>query len=355
MTDLNDLISQVRRNCIISDARYWGDYTICNLLLGLKEQYKFENKIMPWEDVKKEAILSWIAEREKLWAELEGEDFIQLNIRGKDYSAFDGESINNILITQNIFYGAGYGRRLKPSFFLAELNYRGVREGCSLYITGKELSRDMAAYPAMLQDEKIIIRSEVILLLIWDKFYELQSNKFKSSLSFAFNYYGIRPDEEPSEALHEKFRGILSSEIESYVYHEVGEFFEGKKLGGQWKDFLSSVSNCKAELMVRGIKDLLADTSEKGMLRYIIAQRNAGALAFYVSSLRGYRKSIFKEMPEAFQKFSEKENWEEIERAKDNCYKRLTNYAGSMLAIYGKEPETARLIGRIEKEFSHLL
>ena len=90
------------------------------------------------------------------------------------------------------------------------------------------------------------------------------------------------------------------------------------------------------------------------MLRRLMDLKNAGSLAFYVASLRGYRKSVFKEIPEAFEKFVEAGNWNEIEAARVSCYKRVTLYAGMLLDLYRKETVRTRLIEHIEREFSHL-
>ena len=355
MTDISSLTSQIKQNCNISDAKYWGSYTICGLLLGLRELYKFEHNIRPWEDVKKESILEWISEREKLWAELEDKDFVPIELSGVKYDAFDSESINKQLLSQGLFYTAGYGQRMKPSFFLAELYQKIIVEGYSVYIAGKELTRDIAVYPAMLQGRTIIIRKDVITSSIWDKFNELKANKSKSALKYAFNFYGLSAEEELTEELISKIIKIAESEIEAYIYHEAGEITEGKKLGEQWKNFIFSISNSRAELLARGIKDLLADTSEKGMLRYLIDMRKKGSLAFYVSSLRGYRKSVFGEISAAFDKFIVTEDWNEIENARVNCNKMAINYAGTMLELFRKKNERTGLIADIEKEFSCLL
>jgi len=355
MTDISSLTSQIKQNCNISDAKYWGSYTICGLLLWLRELYRFENRINHWEEGEKEAILEWISDREKLWAEIEDKDFIPIKIDSKEYPAFDTESINAALLPHGILYGAGYGQHMKPLFFLAESYKTDSIEGYALYVAGREYARDLTVYPAMSQDKKIIARREAVLLLLWDKFNELRLKRSKSVLSFAFNHYGVSPDEKPSADLNIKLMRIAESEIESYIYHEVGEITEGEKLGEQWKNFIFSLSNSRAELLARGIKDLLADTSEKGMLRYLIDMRKKGSLAFYVSSLRGYRKSVFGEISAAFDKFIVTEDWNEIENARVNCNKMAINYAGTMLELFRKKNERTGLIADIEKEFSCLL
>jgi len=48
MTDIQSLACQIKHNCNISDARYWGMYSLCGLLLRLRELYKVEKGIRPW-------------------------------------------------------------------------------------------------------------------------------------------------------------------------------------------------------------------------------------------------------------------------------------------------------------------
>ena len=75
MTDIQSLAPQIKRNCNISDARYWGMYSLCGLLLRLRELYKVEKGIRPWENILQQDMGEWITGRENLWQELEDKDF----------------------------------------------------------------------------------------------------------------------------------------------------------------------------------------------------------------------------------------------------------------------------------------
>jgi hypothetical protein len=50
MSDLDRLIRQVRRNCDISDARHAGMFFICGLTLRLRDLFKWEKGLSPWEE-----------------------------------------------------------------------------------------------------------------------------------------------------------------------------------------------------------------------------------------------------------------------------------------------------------------
>jgi hypothetical protein len=45
MLDIETLASQVKFNCNISDAKYWGYYSPCGLLLRLRDLYTTEKEI----------------------------------------------------------------------------------------------------------------------------------------------------------------------------------------------------------------------------------------------------------------------------------------------------------------------
>ncbi len=64
--DINSIASQVKHNCNISDAKYWGFYSPCGLLLRLRDLYKIEKGLKPWGKVEPDEIGDWIGKREKL-------------------------------------------------------------------------------------------------------------------------------------------------------------------------------------------------------------------------------------------------------------------------------------------------
>ncbi|MBI4699391.1 MAG: hypothetical protein HY758_10955 [Nitrospirae bacterium] len=98
ITDIDSIASQVKLNCNISDARFWGYYTPCGLLLRLRDLYKIENGLSPWGRIEPEKIGEWIGERERLWQELEVRDFNPVIIGNNKYRPFDVKGINEALM-----------------------------------------------------------------------------------------------------------------------------------------------------------------------------------------------------------------------------------------------------------------
>ena len=91
---LNALIEQVRYNCSLSDARFAGHYSICGLALRLRDLFKWEQRMAPWEERDAAEVLHWIDRKEQLWERIQGEDFVPLDIDGTVYDPFDSAAIN---------------------------------------------------------------------------------------------------------------------------------------------------------------------------------------------------------------------------------------------------------------------
>ena len=350
MIDLEALTLQIKTNCNISDARFWGAYSLCGFLLRLRELYRIENGIKPWEKTPQKEISEWISEREHLWQELEDKGFIDIAFDRNTYDPFDVDKINNVLEKEGLIYGAGYGTYMKPSFFLADLILKTTEEEYIVYRAGREYVRDLSAYPAMLQDRSIFARVDTMSQLLWEKFEELKLRGPKKSLAFAFSSYGIVPDEEPSEDIDGRLSIVAFSEIETLIHHELGEAIEGEKFGDEWKTLLRDITCGKVEFFARGVKDLLSDTSEKGMLKYIIENQKRGSLGFYIVFFGGYRRLLFPEILEAFRKFTETGDWNLIEEARKTGYRKAEGCAERLLSVYMNEKDKIQSFEYIEKE-----
>lgn len=350
MIDIEDLAAQVKRNCNISDANHWGNYSLCGLLIRLREMYRAEHGIRPWEKIRQEDAGEWITAREALWRQLEGKEYERIAVNGNVYGPFDVGQLNAKLSEEGLIYGAGLGLHLKPSFFLADLVSRERMEGFDVFTSGAEYARDLSEYPAMLQDGSIFARTEPTRLLLWQRFEEMRCKRTQCALTFAFSKYGVSAEEEPSEDVDRKISSIARSEVETYIHHELGEASEGERMGEQWKKLLARLSHSRAELFSRSVKDILSDTSDRGMLSFIEENRKEGSLGFYMAFLSGFRKVIFPEIVDAFRIFVETGDWQGIEDARKRGYKKAEGYAGKLLSLYRNHKDDAALSGAIETE-----
>jgi hypothetical protein len=349
--DREGLTAQVKRNCDISDAHYWDSYSLCGLLLRLRELYRSESGIKLWMHIPHKSIGDWIDKREALWHQLRGTDLQNIEIGGQGFGPFQIREINSLLHGQKLLYGAGYGITMKPSFFLADLVSREQIDGIEVYIAGTEYARDLSDYPAVLQGEVIITRLETIKMLIWQKLEELQCKSAKAGLAYAFSEYGIPEHTGFSEDTYKKLDLIARAEAQTYIRHEIGELVEDEKMGDEWKTLLTIIPHSKAEVFARSVKDILADTSERGMIRYIIDNRLTGSLGFYTVFLSGFRKTLFPEMLDAFRIFTGNRDWNLVENARRTAYQRASYYADKILACYRREgQDTEKMTGCIDNE-----
>jgi hypothetical protein len=335
MIDIDSIASQVKHNCNISDAKYWGYYSPCGLLLRLRDLYKVESGLKPRDKVNHKTIGSWIDKREELWHSLEARDFEDIKVNGRRCGPFDIKSINKSLLKQGYFYGAGFGNMLKPVFILAELTDRIFKGKYRIHIVDREIARDLSTSPAMIQGNTIIARQQTMKIFLWGKFEEMSSRKCAGSLHHAFSEYGISGNFD-EKSIEKKFPRVVQEELSTYIYHELGEAAQRRILGTWWKQLLLKIPYSRAELFVRAVKDIMSDTCRTGMLAYIIESKKRGSLSFYVSLLSGFRKVIFPEIVTAYGEFNESGNWDIIENARAEGYRKAGDYVRKLKNLFDK-------------------
>ncbi|MFC1578054.1 Sfum_1244 family protein, partial [Thermodesulfobacteriota bacterium] len=214
--ELKSLTRQVLQNCDISDAYHAGLYSICGLALRLRDLYKWEKQLSPWEERDSSEILDWIDAKETRWEAFAENDYGQLCLFGENFDPFDSDGINTVLEPHHIYYGAGYAHSLKPTFFLAVIENKTRSNGYNIYTLGRELARDLLTIPAMSQNDSVLLRQESANLFLWDKiFYIKKSGRY--ALYFALEHLGISA-KDPS-ALRQHLPEIFAAVKDTYIYH----------------------------------------------------------------------------------------------------------------------------------------
>ena len=330
MLDITSITSQVKHNCNISDAQFWGLYSPCGLLLRMRDLYKAEHNLSSADSVDHKKVGNWIDTREALWEEEEHKKFTNISIHGKTYSPFSIKEINILLNKEGYIYAAGYGNMMKPAFILAQLSEEYSIGRYRVYIAGRELARDLATTPAMTRGHTIIVRDEVMQYFYRGRYEEMNAKNCSSALSRAFNKYGISRgmDKKVSGKRFEKlFSAMVKKETSAFVYHEVGEISQRRILGTWWKELIMDFPYSRAELFLRNLKDTLADTCRPGMLSHIIDNRKTGSLHFYIASLKGFRKNIMPELVPAYHEFLKSDNWDALDLARKSGYRNAKQLA----------------------------
>jgi hypothetical protein len=314
--------------------------------MRLRELYRSEKGLTPWDETPKEGISEWIASTEAQWKSLEHEQFRPLEIGGGVYDPFDIDGLNRLLNREGFVYGGGYGRFNKPTFFLATLERKRELYDYLVHYSGKEFCRDLSASVAMLQGRCIYVRLDALKTLLWEKFQELQGRRFGGLLKEAFSSYGIEAGESPEE-LNVKIDALSSGVSELFVLHETGEAFEDEQ-SEEWLEVLRENTDRASEFYVRAVKDLLADTSGKGPLAHIIEARDRSLLNFHMAFLDGIRKEIFPEMIGSFQKFSDSWDWALLEEARRTGYMRAEELRARILRLW-KGGEAGKIVAEIKR------
>ncbi len=338
MLDREELARTVQQNCTISDASHAGLFSICGLALRLRDLYKWERELAPWEAHDARKILDWIGDREDNWDQVGQTAYAPLPVNGNAYDTFDTASINALLAEEGLFYGAGYAQRLKPTFFLAEIEQQSDLRKHPVLLLGRELARDLLTLPALSQDNCIVVRQEAARLFLWDQMTYIKPSG-KAAFKWGLKRCGVG-DTNP-DALRKAFHTIFDVQRTTYIYHELGEIEDTTFDRMLWREIIGAFPHSPTELLARAVKDLLADTGPGGPLAHIVQEQNSAALAFYVAFSDGLVKELFPHIKPAFKAFCESGQWSLITRALNEGYAAAQDHAALMSRLYteGKQKD----------------
>ncbi|HEX9861410.1 MAG TPA: hypothetical protein VGB23_09410, partial [Nitrospirota bacterium] len=315
-----DLIRDVKLNCDISDAKYWGYFSVCGLLMRYRDLFRSEMGLKPWSEISRTEIAAWIEQKEARWPELEQQELSGLVIDGNSFHPFDVTGINQALEGRGLVYGAGYGMYLKPTFFVAELRSRREVSGLTVYTTAKELVRDLFTSPAMLQEKTVYLRLEPLTVLLLYKHSELNA-RGASIIEDAFTQYGLSHRQIMDATFERRMEETALRYAEILLAHELAEDAEEVP---EWKDILSLVAGDRLlEHYLRAVKDLVADTSGHGPLRKIIESRDRGALGLSIALAEGHRRVLYPELNNAYRELTLNGDWKPVEQARKAGYERF--------------------------------
>ncbi len=345
---LRQILPTIRKNCTTADAHHSGLFSLCGLFLRLKDQYNWEQKRPPWSPTHHDRLLKWIDRKEALWLECLESPFEPLLINNHPFDCLDSRGINQLLIPLGLYYGAGYGRGLNPTFFLGIIKEKRLVHGYTVIILGRELVCDLSQVPGQRQGKIIVVRMEPLRFFLWSKIQETEKFE-REAATMALSYYRWNPKRSPGNQLEL----ILESELETVLSHELGEAMDRSFPQGLWKKLISAFPFSRVELYLRTLKDLLADTHPRGTLNHIISSQKAGSLAFYLSNLKGLRRALFPEMVLAIRQFKKEEDWSVVTTAREESRNRLIVQARRIreLANTWLPSHPKQFSARFEREF----
>ncbi len=297
MVDIENLVKSVQVNCHISDAKFAGNYSLCVFLLKMREYYRWENRIPLSQALNKSDVGDWLSRRESEWADYEDRELAPLFIENQELNPFDDVSINSIINPKGLVYSGGYGIFGKPHFFLGELEEQKAVDDLQVFITNRELARDLVAPPAMIVRNRIYIRKESLRRFIWEK---IEEWRWKSDpdtpMARALEHYHLS-----SIGVEKTLDAMVDNESDTAILHEIGEAKASEIVGPEWHEILTLLPHSGLELKLRAIKDHLADTIST--LPGLLESENLPAIHFYFANFTGMRKEIFPEAVKAYNKW----------------------------------------------------
>lgn len=342
-TSIATLAEVVQINCHIADAEHAGDYTMCTYLLKMREYFRWE-KALPFQSpLPNDQVGDWLVQREAMWDGLRGQSFRPLVIDGRSYDPFDSAGINEALLPRKLVYSGGLGTSCRPHFFLARLLRRESHRDYQILVAADEYARDLSAPPAMSHDRIIYIRRESLRRMLWEKVEEWSWRKQEGAMERAVSYYDFQRDVDAA------LEAMTDNETESVILHEIGEIKAGRVLGEDWHRMLVELPSSAAELMVRAVRDHLADCVST--LPALIESPTPACLHFYFGNLRAMRKQLFPELSRAYQRWVEKDDLAPLQEAAARGMRHWQDVALQMLDVYHRHgPECQTHIERIAQD-----
>lgn len=331
--DRDEIIRAVRQNCHISDARHAGDLTLCTFLLKMRELYRWEHGIPLSSEMARAEVGEWMNRRGEMWDGIEQDEYRPIPLPDESVDPFESRCINAALLPHGLIYSGGYGRHCKPHFFLGELLRREERDGFAIYVSGREYARDLEAPPGMFLDRALFIRTEALRRWLWEKYEEWHWNRKNEAMGRAFTLHGFQDDAEVA------LDRMVAMEMESVILHELGEARIGETFGDAWEKLVLDVFRGRAEIIVRAVRDLLADC--QSTLPGLLARENPAAIHFFMANFVGMRRTLFPELAEAYQDWLHGGNSRALAEVAAEGQARWRATAEALLALHAELGEAA--------------
>jgi len=326
------VVGQVLKNCNRSDAQVAGRFSLCGLLLRLRNLYKWEKGLPPWHEEDSGVMLEWVSRREEYWETLLDAPLDPLQINGRELDPFEAEEINRLLAPKGLYYGAGLAGGMTPVFFLASQVDEELVEGLVVRTLRRELVSDILFLPGLRRGGQVHLRPTPLAYLLWDKIAD-PTPSLSVFCRFALQSQGLdrarvlaRPDWETLGAL-------VDGELKSVLWHELGEALVGRAAEDLLLRMAGEHPASELEFFTRGLKDMMADCGPKGRLARIISHRATACLGFYPAWLGGFPKLLFPEIGRAVTGFAEHGDWAAVEAARLAGWQRASDALGQLSAM----------------------
>jgi Family of unknown function (DUF6866) N-terminal domain/Family of unknown function (DUF6866) C-terminal domain len=326
-------VQQVQANCRIAAAGQVGYYSLCGMLLRLRQLYKWEQGLLPWQEGDPKEVLDWIEAQEEAWTDLEKSGWQELNWQGQEMDPFAVAELNSLLEHEGLAYGAGLTYGQAPMCFLGELRETRKCPELTVLILGPELARDLDAAPALRQGSIIYLRTEPLAFYLWDNLSDpTKQNNIFLKIALAARNIDLADLLRQPEAYGDLFKNLLWSQGEAMIYHEIGEARE-PALQEALPRLIEQFPHSRIERWVRAVKDALADLNDWGRLAHISKQRDLPELALLLAWRPGFYPYLIPELEPAFWELQKTRDWGVVEHARQIALERLRRLARELDSV----------------------
>jgi hypothetical protein len=327
---MNGFVQQVQANCRIAAAGQVGFYSLCGMLLRLRQLYKWEQGFLPWQEGDPKAVLDWIEAQEGVWTDLEQMGLQELSWKGKPVDPFAVAELNDLLEGEGLAYGAGFTHGMAPMCFLGELWERQKRRELTVLILGPELARDLEAAPALRQGSVIYLRTQPLAFYLWDNLSDpAKQNNLFLKIALAARDLDLSGLLRQPEKYRDHFESLLRSQGEAMIHHEIGEALE-PALQQTLPIIIERFPHSRIERWGRSVKDALADLNDWGRVAHFLERRDLPELALLLAWRPGFYPYLVPELEPAFWELQRSRDWGGIEQARQMALHRLRQTAAEL-------------------------
>lgn len=298
---------------------------MCVYLLKMREYFRWEKGYSFGTSLDQSELGAWLCRREAAWESMRDQSFQNLYIDGQAFNPFDTEAINYNLLSRGYIYSGGIGAKSIPHFFIAEYESQRRHKGYRVLVSAKEYARDLTAPPGMSLPKTIFVRKESLKRMIWEKLNEWYWNRPRNAMAAAFSYYDFDNNLEGS------LEQMTDTETETVVLHEIGELEAHRYLPEDWHRVLHRCRASKIELLIRAIKDNLADSIT--LLPTLIARQKSASVHFYIANLSAMRKALSPKLIKSYEHWVQSGDFTLLESLLPHAKKHWQESAGDLLEL----------------------
>jgi len=347
-----EIVNQIKMNCDVSDAAHRSDYSLCDILLRMRDLHHHENGLMPWETVDLHEHAEWVEKREDYWRSLEAAPYQDLQFDEQELNPFDVVAINEQLEREKWVYGAEYGISKKPNFFLGKVQEKKEADGVTIWHVSDEMCRDLSPRFVMFHEKNIFIRIDLLRMFLYHHYRELDSSGADGLIRKCFLKYGIT-DETEEPTVREKVREMVNDLIVLLEWHSVSKI-RNRRVYAEWSRMLAGTFERTTELRLRDIQNFLADTDTSGALRTLCSFRKNEMLHLYPLLLDREKKELMPGFVETLLDSKEEVNWSRIERHLEEGFQKTTVLVESILSLWNENGDMAAVKQLMKRSFPTL-